>query len=55
MDKVIMDISNSDLTLSEVLRMVERFQSENPEMEVYLDGDRRAIMGRPRQIDSMEV
>ena len=48
MDVVIMDVDDSDMTLSEIFQLVERYQSEHPEMDIYLDGDRRAIMGRPR-------
>ena len=50
MDVVIMDVNDSDLTLSEIMQMVDRFQSEHPEMDVYLDGDRRSIMGRPHSV-----
>lgn len=50
MDKLFLDVKTSDLTLSEVFRMVERIQSENPELDIFLDGDRHAIMGRPRSI-----
>ena len=50
MDVVIMDVDDSDMTLSEILQMVDRFQSEHPDMDVYLDGDRRAIMGRPHAV-----
>ena len=46
MDVVIMDVNDTDMTLSEIMQMVDRFQSEHPEMDVYLDGDRRSIMGR---------
>ena len=46
MDVVIKDVDDPDMTLSEILQMVQIFQSEHPEMDVYLDGDRRAIMGR---------
>jgi len=50
MDKVFIDVRKNDLTLSEIFRMIELIQSENPGLEIYLDGDRRAIMGRPRVI-----
>jgi len=50
MDVVIMDVNDSDLTLSEIMQMVDRFQSEHPELDVYLDGDRRSIMGRPHSV-----
>ena len=50
MDVVIMDVDDSNMTLSEILQMVDRFQSEHPDMDVYLDGDRRAILGRPHSV-----
>ena len=46
MDVVILDVDDSDMTLAEIFQLVDRYQSEHPEMDVYLDGDRRAIMGR---------
>ena len=49
MDVVIKDVDDPDMTLSEILQMVQIFQSEHPEMDVYLDGDRRAIMGRSEE------
>lgn len=48
MDRVFMDVGSQDLTLTEVLRLVEKIQDENPDTEIFLDGDRKAIMGRPR-------
>ena len=46
MDVVIMDVDDPNLTLSQILGMVDRFQSEHPDMDIYLDGDRKAIIGR---------
>ena len=55
MDVVIMDVDDPSMTLSEIMQMVSRFQSEHPELDVYLDGDRRAIMGRPHSVqESLE-
>lgn len=48
MDKVFIDVRSNDLTLSEIFRMIDQIQSENPELEIFLDGDRHAIMGRKR-------
>ena len=36
MDVVIKDVDDPDMTLSEILQMVQIFQSEHPEMDVYL-------------------
>ena len=52
MDKTLVDVSGADLTLSEILRLVEQIQSDNPDMDVFLDGDRQAIMGRPHVVQS---
>ncbi|MDY0293010.1 MAG: hypothetical protein RBQ77_00345 [Candidatus Methanomethylophilaceae archaeon] len=48
MDKVFIDVRTSDLTLTEVLRMIEEIQAENPDYDIFLDGDTHTIMGRPR-------
>jgi len=47
-DRVFIDVRASDLTLSEIFRKIQDIQSENPELEIFLDGDRHAIMGRQR-------
>ncbi len=43
---VLLDLSDSDMTLSEAFHLVEKYQMENPNAEIYLDGDRKAIMIR---------
>jgi hypothetical protein len=45
-DKIFIDINTSNLTLAEVLKEVERLQSENPGYEIFMDGDAHAIVGR---------
>jgi len=45
-DKIFIDIRTSDLTLSQVLQEVRRIQAENPDYEIFLDGDSHAIAGR---------
>lgn len=52
MDKVFVDVRKNDMTLSEIFRTIDRIQSENPDLEIFLDGDRHAIMGRPRRCDA---
>ncbi|MFA6709925.1 MAG: hypothetical protein WC067_00505 [Candidatus Methanomethylophilaceae archaeon] len=52
MDELFVDVSGADLTLSEILRLVERIQSDNPDMDIFLDGDRQAIMGRPHVVQN---
>ncbi|MCL1904596.1 MAG: hypothetical protein FWG58_04330 [Methanomassiliicoccaceae archaeon] len=54
MDKVFIDVRTSDLTLSEIFRQIELIQSDNPELEIFLDGDRHAIVGRQRKISDAE-
>ena len=47
-DKVFIDIHTCDLTLSEVMTEIARLQKEYPEYEIFMDGDRYAIVGRRR-------
>jgi hypothetical protein len=54
MDKVFIDVRTSDLTLSEIFRQIELIQSDNPDMEIFLDGDRHAIVGRRRKASDAE-
>jgi len=54
MDKIFIDVRTSDLTLSEIFRQIEIIQSDNPDMEIFLDGDRHAIVGRTRKICDTE-
>jgi hypothetical protein len=47
-DKIFIDIRTSELTLTQVLEEIKRIQKENPEYEIFLDGDAHAIAGRRR-------
>lgn len=47
-DKIFIDIRTSELTLAQVLKEVRRIQDENPDYEIFLDGDAHAIAGRVR-------
>lgn len=47
MDRLLVNVGSMDITLSEILMLVEKLQGENPDMDVFFDGDRQAIMGRP--------
>ena len=42
-----MDVSDPNLTLSQIMAMMERYREQHPDMEIYVDGDARAIMARP--------
>ena len=47
-DRILIDIRTCDLTLSEVMRRMARYQSEMPGHEVFMDGDLYAIVARRR-------
>ena len=47
-DKIFIDIRTSELTLAQVLQEVRKIQAENPDYEIFLDGDAHAIAGRIR-------
>lgn len=54
-ERVLIDVGSDDYTLGQIMQMLTRYQDEHPELEVYLDGDRRMIMGRAaRYTDSTE-
>lgn len=38
----------SDLTLREVLKKIQEIQAENPDLDVFFDGDLYAICSRPK-------
>ena len=54
MDIVLEDVNDPSFTLSQIMHMVEQYKEKNPDMDVYLDGDARAIMARPHS-ESTEV
>jgi hypothetical protein len=47
-DKIFIDIRTSELTLAQVLQEIQRISAENPDYEIFLDGDAHAIAGRRR-------
>ena len=49
MQEIFIDVRENELTLTEVLRRIEEIQSENPDLEIFLDGDEHAIRSRPRK------
>ncbi|HIJ00083.1 MAG TPA: hypothetical protein HA366_00940 [Candidatus Methanomethylophilaceae archaeon] len=56
MCEIFIDLRESKLTLTEVIRKIEDIQSENPDLEIFLDGDMLAIRGRPRpEISDLRV
>lgn len=42
------DIKTCDLTLSQVMERIGQISAENPHLEIFMDGDSYAIIGRPR-------
>ena len=42
------DIKTCDLTLSQVMERIGQLQAEHPHLEIFMDGDSYAIVGRPR-------
>ena len=48
-DKVFIDIRASPLTMGQVIAEVARLQKENPDYEIFMDGDAYAIVGRRRK------
>lgn len=52
MDKKIhlkIDKNDSSITLKDVLDKIQEIQSENPDLEVFFDGDEYAVCSRPRR------
>ena len=45
-EEILLDVDSDEYTLGQIMQMVNRYQDEHPEMDVFLDGDRRAIVGR---------
>lgn len=46
---VLIDIRRSDLRLGEVMTVIKDFVTENPDREVWMDGDMYAIVSAPRR------
>ena len=44
--EVVVDVRTCGLNLSEVMRMVEEYRAANPDRDVWLDGDMRAIVSQ---------
>ncbi|MEM2838725.1 MAG: hypothetical protein QW505_02430 [Thermoplasmata archaeon] len=39
----------TDMSLSEVLEKIRKLQEQNPDLDVFFDGDEYAICSRPRK------
>ena len=46
--EILIDIRTCGLTLGQMMSEVERLQKERPDLEIYMDGDTFAIVGRKR-------
>ncbi len=42
------DKHSSDMTLDDILKKIEEIQEENPDLEVFFDGDEYAICSKPK-------
>lgn len=47
-DVVFFGIRECDMTMSQVIAEMDRLQSEHPELEVFMDGEAYAVVGRCR-------
>ncbi len=45
-EEILVDVDTDEYTLGQIMQLVNQYQDEHPDMEVFLDGDRRAIVGR---------
>ena len=43
------DKHTSDMTLDDILKTIEKIQKENPDLEVFFDGDEYAICSIPKK------
>lgn len=48
-DRVLIDIKTCDLTMSQLMAEIGRLQAENPDLDIFMDGDKYAIVGRRRR------
>jgi hypothetical protein len=45
-DRIFIDFREEKLTMMQVMERVRVLQAENPDYEIFMDGDRFAIVGR---------
>lgn len=46
--EILIDIRTCGLTLGQMMTEVERLQRQRPDLEIYMDGDTFAIVGKKR-------
>lgn len=49
-DRVFIDIKTCDMTLSQIMLEITKLQQDHPDLEIFMDGDRYAIVGRRRYV-----
>ena len=51
LDEILIDIKSTDLTLMEVLSRIDQYKQDPryQNYEIFLDGDRYAIVARPKE------
>ncbi len=47
-DRIFIDFREERLTMMQVMERVRILQKENPDYEIFMDGDRFAIVGRKK-------
>lgn len=48
MDRILIDIRTCELTLAQMMDEIHRLIRENPDDDVFMDGDAYAIVARPK-------
>lgn len=48
MDHIYIPIATCELTLSEVMKEVQKLIADHPDQEIFMDGDAYAIVGRDK-------
>ena len=49
-DRILIPIESCELTFSEIMEEIHRLIDENPDDEIFMDGDAYAIVARPRWV-----
>ena len=45
-EEIIAVVDSDDYTLGEIISMVNRYKKDYPDFDIFLDGDRKAIVGK---------
>lgn len=41
-------VKNTEIRMKDVVSTIKKLQAEHPDMEIFIDGDQKAIVGRCR-------